>query len=111
MDNSSKLRTIRQNKALHLFFQKLADELNFSGLDMKKVLKPEIDIPWDTVTVKEYLWRPIQEAQLRKKSTTQLTTKEIDKVFETINRHIGEKFGVHIAFPSIQDLIDYEKDK
>jgi glutamyl-tRNA synthetase len=30
-------RTQRQNKALHLLFGMLADELNDSGLDMKKV--------------------------------------------------------------------------
>ena len=97
-------RTQRQNKALHLLFGMLADELNDSGLDMKKVLKPGVDIPWTKSSIKEYIWRPIQEVQLSKKSTTDLTTKEIDEVFETINRHLGEKFGVYVPFPSIDDL-------
>lgn len=98
-------RTKQQNKALHVLFGMLAQELNDNGLDMRKTLKPDIDIPWGANTVKEYLWRPIQVAQLGKKSTTELTTVEIDKVFDTINKHLGEVFGIHIPFPSIDELI------
>jgi len=98
-------RTIQQNKALHVLFQELADELNSHGLDMRKTLNPGVDIPWNATTIKEYLWRPVQKAQLNKRSTTELTTKEIDMVFDTINKHIGEKFGLHIEFPSIESLM------
>jgi hypothetical protein len=102
-------RTKQQNKALHVLFRMLADNLNNAGLDMRKTLKPGIDIPWGPVSVKEFLWRPIQEAQLGKHSTTELTTVEIDEVFETINKHLGEKFGLHVPFPSIEELIrEYE---
>lgn len=104
------VRTKQQNKALHVLFRLLADNLNNAGLDMKKTLKPGVDIPWGPVAVKEFLWRPVQEAQLGKRSTTELTTVEIDEVFETINRHLGEKFGMHTPFPSIEDLIlQYEQ--
>ncbi len=99
-------RTNRQNNALHVLFKLLADELNESGLDMRKTLKPGVEIPWTGDSVKEYLWRPIQQAQLNKKSTTELTTKEIDAVFDTINRHIGEKFGLFVPFPSIDEVIN-----
>jgi hypothetical protein len=98
-------RTTRQNKALHVLFSLLADELNTQGLDMRRTLKPEIDIPWNQQTVKEFLWKPIQQAQVRKKSTTELTTKEVDEIFETINRHLADKFGVHVPFPSIDDVL------
>ena len=102
-------RTKAQNRALHKFFELLADELNDAGYDMKKTLKPEIDIPWSKDTIKEYLWRPIQEAQLRKCSTTQLNTKEIDIVYNTLNRHIGERFGIHVPFPSVDNFIFLKK--
>lgn len=98
-------RTKQQNKALHVLFRLLSDALNEAGLDMRKTLKPEVDIPWSAQSVKEFLWRPVQEAQLNKHSTTELTTKELDEVFETINRYIGEKHGVHIPFPSIDEII------
>lgn len=99
-------RTTRQNRAIHLMFTQLAQSLNDHGLDMRKTLKPEVDIPWDGRTVKEYIWRPIQKAVLGKKSTTELTTKEIDGVFEIINKHLGEKFGIEIQFPSIETMME-----
>lgn len=104
-------RTAQQNRALHVLYQLMADNLNDNGLDMRKTLKPGVEIPWSARSVKEYLWRPVQEAQLNKKSTTELTTVEIDKVFDTLNKHLGEKFGLHTPFPSIETLIHYRIDK
>jgi hypothetical protein len=96
-----KQRTDLQNKAMHKLFTMLSDQLNEAGLDMKKVLKPEIDIPWSSKNVKEYLWRPVQEAMLGKKSTTELTTKEIDQIYEVLCRHLGQKLGITMPdFPS-----------
>lgn len=105
-------RTNQQNKALHVLFRLLADNLNNAGLDMRKTLKPGVEIPWSQAAVKEYLWRPIQKAQLHKDSTTELTTVEIDMVFDTINKYMGEKFGMHTPFPSIEELIlEYENKR
>ena len=86
-------------------FTQLAEELNDAGLDMRKTLKPGVEIPWEGKTIKEYLWRPIMKAQLGKESTTELNTKDIDKVFETIVRHLGEKFGIELQFPSVESLM------
>jgi hypothetical protein len=105
-DKQTKQRTISQNNALHQYFTELAEELNLHGLDMRKTLKPTINIPWSCDTVKEYLWRPVMKIQTGKESTTELTTKEIDLVFDTINRHIGEQFGLTIEFPSIETIIN-----
>lgn len=97
--------TDQQRKALHVYFKLIADALNNAGLDMRKVLKPGIDIPWSPKTVKEHLWRPVQKIQLGKRSTTELTTQEIDIVFDTLNRHLGEKLGIHEDFPSIETIM------
>ena len=83
----------------------LADELNDAGLDLRKVLKPEIEIPWSKESIKNFLWRPVQEIYLSKKSTTELTTKDIDEIWEILNRHLGEKFGIHIPFPSEEEMV------
>ena len=101
-----KTRTESQNKALHLYFTQLAEMLNDAGLDMRKVLRPSISIPWSGETIKEYLWKPVMEFQLQKSSTTEMTTKDIDEVYDTINRHIGEKFGITLEFPSMESLIN-----
>ena len=100
------IRTDRQNRALHLLFTHLADELNSAGYDMRRTLKESIDIPWTKESIKEYMWKPVMKIQLGKKSTTDLTTQEIDEVFETINRYLGEKFGIHVQFPSINSFLE-----
>jgi hypothetical protein len=98
-----KKRTNRQNRALHLYFQMVSDTLNEAGLDMKELL-PEIDIPWSKSAVKEYLWRPIQKVQIQKSSTTEMTTKDIDIIFDTLNRYLA-KYGIHEDFPSIETIM------
>jgi len=105
-----KQRTLQQNSALHLFFRLLADELNSAGLDMRQVLKPGVEIPWTDENVKEYLWRPIQKAYTRKDSTKELNkTKDINNIYEILNRHLGEKLGIHVEFPSIENTEAYLK--
>ena len=96
-------RTAQQNKALHKYFALLADALNAAGLDMRATLKPEIDIPWTEYAVKDHLWRPIQDAMLGKESTTKLETPEVSEVYEVLSRHLGQRFGIHVPFPSREE--------
>lgn len=84
-----KKRTLIQNRALHLYCQQLADAFNAAGLDMKKVIKPDVEIEWTMEGVKEYIWRPIQKFLYNKESTTQLEKHELDKIHENINRHLA----------------------
>ena len=106
---TAELRTKQQNKALHVYFELIATTLNDAGLDMREVLKPEVDIPWSKNTVKEFIWRPIMRLQLGKRSTTQMTTKDIDTVYDTVNRHLA-KHGVHEPFPSIEQIMLNEEN-
>lgn len=95
-----KTRTEQQNRALHLWFEMLAEELNSAGYNVQHVLKQKMEIDWNPKLVKEILWRDAQIKILGKTSTTELNKQEdIDKIYEHLNRHIGEKFGLHIPFP------------
>jgi len=99
MKREFKKRTEQQNKALHLFFEHLAIELNLAGLPIKKVLEKSVDIDWSAESCKEILWKPIQKAVLNKSSTTELDKiAEIDLVWEHLNRFLAE-FGVFVPFP------------
>lgn len=91
---TGKQRTLTQNKALHLWLGMLADDLNAAGLDMRKVLKQEVDIPWTTESCKEYLWRPIQQVLLNKESTAEADRIEYTKVCEVLAQHLAEKLQV-----------------
>jgi len=99
-------RTDQQNRALHLYFRLLADKLNANGLDMKKVLKPGVEIAWNEDMVKNYLWRPIQTVLTQKLSTTELTSGEPGRIYEVLQAHLNEKFcdyDIDVEFPHIPE--------
>ena len=105
----SKYRTLTQNAALHLMFEQLANELNNKGLDQRKVLNESIEIPWDKDSVKDFLWRPVQDAKFNTTSTTDLKSNEIDEVFRILQRHLNQKLNIGIEFPSIETLINKQR--
>ena len=95
------VRTLKQNNALHKYFEMLAEELNNAGYDVKKTLSSKLEHPWNAELIKELIWRPVQEACLGKKSTTELSKqKDIDVIYDVINRHMGQNFGIYVPFPS-----------
>jgi len=98
------LITDKQMKALHLWFGLVAEALNEAGFDMRKFIKEGVDIPWTKTMVKEHLWRPVQEIHLKKKSVKKLEKQQIDEIYEILNRVIGERTGIHIPFPSQEEL-------
>lgn len=105
-----KKRTLQQNRALHLWFKHVSEALNDAGLDMKKTLKPQMEIPWSPITVKEFLWRPVQQAYIQIDSTTQLERKQIDEIINIIIRGLGEKLGVELPpLPSQELMNQYEE--
>lgn len=110
MDDTHKQRTEAQNRSLHLYCQQVADALNDAGYDVRATLKEGIEIPWTMLLVKELLFRTIQKLQLGKNSTTELGTKDPTIVYETMNRNLGEKYGIHIPWPSVESMIEREED-
>ena len=100
------LRTLTQNRAFHLYFTMVAVQLNNSGLYINTLIKEDkykADIDWSGDLVKNQLWRPIMEAILDKKSTTQLEKAEVDRVYNTLNRYLSG-MGVSVPFPNRDKL-------
>ena len=93
----------QQRKALHLYFELLAEALNDAGYDMRKTLKKDIEIPWTKELVKDFLWRPIQKAMTRKTSTEDLDKLEVPDIYDVLDRHTSSKLGIHIEFPRRPD--------
>lgn len=106
-----KKRTTQQNKSLHVYFQYLADELNNAGYDVLKTLRHDISIDWNATLIKELIWRKVQKTAYKKQSTADLSSGELQILWETINRHVGEKFGIHVPFPSLESMLEEEKSK
>ena len=97
-------RTLTQNSALHKYFDMLAEALNEKSLDMRKVLKPEIDIVWTKDSVKTYIWAIIQNVMFGTKSTTKLKTNEVSQIYDVIHRSMIEKHDIFVMFPSKDDI-------
>lgn len=100
-----KQRTLLQNRSLHLWMEMLATELNDSGLTIEKTLTGRAEIPWSKETIKEILFRQVMKAQTGKESTTELTTKELSGVCETLTRHLAEQHGLVVDFPSLETMM------
>jgi len=109
-DKEERQRTLKQNNALHKLFELIAGTLNEAGLDIPTLLirQPIADIPWSKNTVKDILWRRMQIDELGKVSTTALTTKEIDLIYDTLNRYLAKE-GIHEMFPSIKELMHQQR--
>lgn len=103
-ETPEKIRTVLQNRSMHKYFEELAIELNNAGITMQALIE-ELHIDHTKESVKS-IWRAIAKAKYGKESTTELTTKEIDEVYEEFNRLVAN-FGIHIAWPSIESSPSY----
>lgn len=101
---TGKQRTGKQNNSLHKYCELVSTALNDAGLDMRTVLKPEIEIPWSGFTVKDKMWRPIQEAMYDIHSTTEPETWQYNKIYEVMSRHMSQKLGVYVPWPSVDTM-------
>lgn len=97
-------RTKSQNNAIHLFCKQVAETLNESGLTIEKVVQNfKFEHEWTTSSVKELLWREAQRHALGKESTKELSKiKEIEQVWELVNRFLAKLKVESIPFPSIE---------
>lgn len=96
-------RTPLQNRSLHKYCSMLAEALNDSGQDMRKTLKPGIEIPWTMENIKNLMFKPIIKAMFDVDSTKDLDTKQISEAYEVLNRHTAEKLGVSVMWPHEED--------
>jgi hypothetical protein len=98
-------RTEPQNRAIHLYLEMLAEALNDAGYHFNDGKVIQVDVDFTKENLKESVWRKVQQAMYPEKtSTTQLSTGEVSRVYENINRLMSERCGVHVPFPSREDL-------
>ena len=102
-------RTPQQNKSLHKYCSMVADEMNAAGYDFKKAIT--LEIAMTPYLVKEYIFKAIMRAMYNVESTTELTTTQIQKVYETMNYNTGTKFGISMDWPSDESLSEEQRDE
>ena len=80
--------TPKQRNALHEWCERVADEMNASGMTKTKVLaafKAGVKLPWSKMAVKEDIFKTIMAAITDKESSEDLTPEEVSEVIEIIN--------------------------
>ena len=91
--------TNTQRNSVYLYCDLLAKELNERGLDMVTTLS-DVEIPWSKESAKEHIWAKVQKAQIDSLSVNELKTHKVSDVYDVINRHLSNKFGVYVPFPT-----------
>lgn len=99
-----KQRSIPQNSSIHLYCTKVAKALNRGGYSVESLVTQIMEIPFNMTLVKELIWRRAQLAHVGKKSTKEITTKDIDKIYEVVNRFLADRYKLHVPFPSLDEL-------
>lgn len=111
IDPDQKQRTLKQNRAGHLYFAHIADTLNESGLNMQAVLTKRVGVRWTDVSVKECLFKGLAKAMYNVDSTTKLDTKQFTKVADMLGDILAKDYGVVTEFPSMETLMQNEQSK
>ena len=92
-------RTPQQRKSLEVYCRLVAEAMNDAGYDFKKAIT--LEIAMTQALVKEYIFKRIMKAMYPDKtSTTELSTTEIQKVYEVMNANTANKFGISMDWPN-----------
>ena len=98
-------RTIKQNASMYLYFTMIATQLNKRG---HRIDPKGLNIDWSPIRVKELIWKEFQKVVLGKESTKLLDRQELTKVYDYMNRYLGERFGFNVEFPNKEQLEEKE---
>ena len=103
-------RTSAQNRALHLWCDKIANTLNKNNLYMTGLFQN--DIEWTMDLVKTQIIKSVISKTLGINSTTKMKRKDIDQLVDYITLVFGQSFGIQIPdFPSRELFNEQPKEK
>ena len=104
----SGIRSIPQNRAMHLYFKMVAQALNDAGIDTTNFFKEGFTLPFTEHIVKDSLWLPLMEAVTKKTSTAKLKKEEVTKIYEHLNLKLAER-GIVVPFPSNDSMMNSQR--
>ena len=91
-------RTSRQFRSIWLYCSLLATDLNDAGLDIKLILKEDLEVNWNKNLIMDLYWKTIQKTLFGTDSTKDLKKSQVSEIYEELNRHMA-KFGISTQFP------------
>jgi hypothetical protein len=100
-----KQRTIQQNKSIHRGCTDIANTLVEHGQNLAIVIQ-RLDVRPTMESVKD-IFRAIAKSKYGVESTTELTTAQINPIWEELTKAVSEATGVYVNFPSQETTQEY----
>ena len=92
-------RTKLQNRSLHSYLGQMSKKLNAAGYDFKQVVK--LPVSFTTENMKEYMFHPVMTKMYPDiESTKDLTTVQLQSVYEAFNGALAIRFEVSGDWPN-----------
>src|SRR3990167_5484897 len=92
-------RTYLQNRSLHLLFTQIAKECLDKGIEMRQLVKEEVPIEATPENIK-WLWKLLQNALFKTKSTTELKKLgQIEVVYDNFSKIVSERTQGEVCLP------------
>jgi hypothetical protein len=107
ISKTTRERTTDQNRALHLWLEKKAEQCRDAGVTAQMAFSKTIELEITPEIMKE-IWRQVQNAMFQNGKSTKNLEKngQIEEVYEHINRFFAEKFNLEgIEFPTDNNKI------
>jgi hypothetical protein len=105
-----KSRTEQQNKSMHKWFKEVSDECLAQGVTINDILGKAMSLQVDEGFIK-WLFRRIGKKKYGKTSTANLSTKEIDLIYDEMVKFFALQVDPPVELPPFpsRDIQDYEK--
>jgi len=103
---ASKRRTVTQNASLHKYCENIANGMDNAGYTQRQLVgsfKEGFELPVTETMIKD-IFREVGFAMFKKKSTTELTTTEIQDVYRVVDQRFMEITGVGSPWPSVDSM-------
>jgi len=107
-------RSGQQRKAIEVYCNGMANRLDDAGFDKvafyKLINKSGFKSKWTQGSFKDFFRDVMTSLYPELTSTAQLSTKQLQAVYEVVDRGVNEKTGVSMSFPSNEPpmLVEHE---
>ena len=98
------MRTVKQQAAIEVLCRNAAEDLNNAGITRSTVINAlKVDQLWSQESIKEIVWRYLQEFYGFGRSTSTLKTDQVTKVADSFTLFMA-RFGITAVFPSKEEV-------
>lgn len=104
-------RTTLQNASLHKWATLMADSMNDAGYDQRVVMeqfKEGFSVPWSMEAVKN-IYRTVAHAMYDVESTAELSTTQLQRVYEVVDARLSEITGIRHEWPSEESMSEQQR--